>query len=189
MDDNTLGVWIQPGLGSAWPNLRQTIYKLYLEKVQPLPFVPREWYTKVMSLQSGDDGALIKIAPVFMKDGSLTEWGKNTSFLDTEEKRKTWDDLSKQVNEIVIAYARNESAKGKVLLDKLYADAAFWDRAYRVTKAIADAPKTVVKATGEFASDIAWTGLKAFLPALLIVGGLFIIYAGRNQIAKKVVGE
>lgn len=178
----TLGVYIQPGIGTAYPELNKLLQAFFKSKVSTIPWLPAGWMDSQAGLQASYAGDQVRIAPVFKGDGSISPLAP--SWLDTPEKRQFWQELFKRSNEIVTAYAAGEAAKGKVLLDKLYAEAAFWDRAYNVAVFVRDLPKTVVGAAGDFASGIVGEFLKKFWIPLLVVGVGFIVYTNRAGLAK-----
>jgi hypothetical protein len=178
----TLGVYIQPGIGTAYPELNKLLQAFFKSKVATIPWLPAGWLDSQAGLQAAYPGDQIRIAPAFKGDGSVSPLAP--VWLDTPEKRQLWQELFKRSNEIVTAYAAGEAAKGKVLLDKLYSEAAFWDRMYNIAVTVRDLPKTVVGAAGDFASGVVGEFLKKFWIVIAVGGIGFILYVNRNSLAK-----
>ncbi len=139
---NELGVFLQPGLGTAYPELKAILGKLYRDKVSKLPWLPANWLTEVEALQTANPTALIRLDSVLMANGTVrtssNAGGPIPLWLSSvPDRTKAWQMLFDATNEAIVAYARNEQMKGKAQLDQLYAKAEFWDTAYRVALATA----------------------------------------------------
>lgn len=184
--EHDFGVYLLPGLGTGYPELKALELKLLTERVGKIPWLPQGWLSSVQSLDKENPGAVVKIAT--SKAMKLDA----TSFLNTDEKIKFWDELAAASNSIQMKYAANQAAAGKAELDGLYARATFWNAAYNIAVAIRDAPKNVIATAGEWTGDLLWTTVKKFAIPLVIVGVGIVIWQNRasfsKAIGKKVTG-
>lgn len=179
------GVYIQPGIGEAYPELNTKLQNFYRDKVSKIPWIPPGWYDAVSGMQANFPGSQVRIAPALMATGAVNKLAPD--WLDSDAKRQYWQELFTEASSIVQKYAAGKAEEGRAELDRLYANAAFWDRAYNIAVAIRDAPANVVKAAGEVATGIAWEGLKGFIVPAIIIGVVFILWTGRDSFAKAAV--
>jgi hypothetical protein len=179
------GVYLQPGIGEAYPELNTKLLNFFRDKVSEIPWLPAGWYDAVAGIQANFPGSQVRIAPALLVSGGVNKLAPD--WLDSDEKRQYWQELNVQSNSIVQKYAAGKAEEGRAELDQLYANAAFWDRAYNIAVAIRDAPANAVKAAGEVVTGIAWEGLKGFIIPAAIVAVVFILWTGRDSFAKAAV--
>ncbi len=150
MTGEGLGVWISPGLGMAYPELKTRLLELYRDKVSRLDFVPAGWFALVKKLQDSMPNDLVRIAPSQLANGSpienMPEWTNSSPRVNN-----AWQSLFNATNEAVVQFAQQQQSKGKAELDRLYANARFWDTAYKVGQA-----------TGVVGAQNALSGLNKF---------------------------
>lgn len=154
-----LGVFVQPGLATAWPELRDILGRIYSDKVQTLPWIPRDWLGRVQALEKANTGALVRIAGPF--NGAPT-WA------DSAAKQAAWSAIADQANSAVYQYSIGKAAAGRAELETLYAKAAFWNSAYSIAVAIRDLPANLVGGALSGAGDVAGGILKKLFSSWLV---------------------
>lgn len=183
------GVYIQPSIGQAYPELNVKLQKLFLDKVSKIPWLPQGWYDAQAGIQAANPSDQVRIAPVYRADGIAIN-PLAPSWLDTKEKRDIWQNLCDQCNAAIMKYAAGQAAAGAAELDYLYAKAAFWGAAYNAAVFVRDIPSEIT----EGVSDVGVGVIKKALPLLLIagVGVAVLIYlaskGGVKGITKGAVG-
>jgi hypothetical protein len=181
------GVYIQPGIGRAYPELNAQLYAMYRDKVRKIPWLPSGWYDAVMGLGTQFPNDQIRIAPAYMGDGVRANVNA-PDWLDTKEKRDAWQAISNDVLKTVQLYAAGQAAAGKAELDSLYAKAAFWNSAYEIAVKVRDFPKEVVGAVAGAANDVAGgvvsVALKKLAIPLLVVGVGALVWYNRSALAR-----
>lgn len=176
------GIYIQAGIGNAYPELKAQTLKILVDRVGSVPWVPAGWADAVRSLNAQYPDALIKGAPALMRDGSINP--NAPAWLDTAEKRQWWQEMANATSEAQSAYAANEITKGRAIMDAAYARAEFWSRAYDFANAVAEAPKRVISAAGDLATGATWALVKGFIVPAAVIAGVFILWTNRHAFAK-----
>ena len=129
-----LGVWLTPGYGIAYPELKKSILDLHVQRASMLNFVPSGWADAVKKLQENNPDDLVRFSPGLMQNGTVVqsnpEWIKQTA-----ETASAWHKIFEAENAAISAYARKQQQEGKAELDRLYREASFWNTAYAVGKA------------------------------------------------------
>ena len=121
--------------GDRWPELRDILEKIYVEKAADIPWFPSGWLARVQALHGFDSMLLLP---------STSRNSPAISFLDTPAKKQWWDEFHDIANKALLAYADGQAAAGRKIVDAANADAAFWDRAYRIAVVLAS-PVTAVR--------------------------------------------
>jgi hypothetical protein len=171
----TWGVYIQPGIGMAYPELNTLLQNFFREKVAKIPWLPSGWFDAQAALQTEFPDDQVRIAPAALTSGAVNP--QAPLWLDTAEKRERWQELFKESNSIVTKYAAGQAELGRAELESLYANAAFWDRMYNIAVSVRDFPKNVVSAVGDFSTDLIIETLKKFWIPIAVIGiGAFIYY-------------
>lgn len=168
-----LGVWMTPGYGKAYPELKDTLQALYADKVSRMNFVPAGWVAAVAKLQEVNPDDLIRIGPSMNKGRIIQE---NAPFtIRSRETAEAWQALFAAENLAVVTYAAGQQKAGKAQLDQLYRNAVFWNRAYQLgeTVGIVQAQAGVKAAKTWFEDNdkkILWGGIAvAALAALWVL--------------------
>jgi len=143
------GMRMQAGLALAYPDLAEKTHAIYSQRIAKLPWVPKSWLPGVEELQRQFPDDLVLLSPALRANGSPST--VTPLWLDTPEKLEHWQKIFTDVQSAVQAYARKQQEEGAATLRSLYADAAFWDAAYKVGIAVRDAPG---KAIGAVSSGI-----------------------------------
>jgi hypothetical protein len=182
-----LGVFPQPGLATGYPDLVGKLNRIYVDRVAKLPWVPPTWLAAVQAIQAKNPGDLIKPTPGY--DGRGARGAMAPSFADTDAKLDVWHTIYTTVNEAIVAYAKRQQEEGASELAGLYADAAFWDGAYKLAKFAADLPANIVKGVAggltDFVASFLPEGFKSWAKwilwaiVLLVVSGLVLWYRGK----------
>lgn len=183
----TLGVEDTIGLRGAWPELGRLIDRLFEDRVSRLPWVPKSWLQAVREVQAANPQDLIRLAPGRDKLGRRQEGAP--SFADDDAKLDVWVEIWKAQQKATEAYAAKQVEVGRREIDRLVANAAFWDAAYTIADTAKNLPANIVKATGRGAAEFVGTFLPDSLKSyarlitwalvLLIVGGLVLWYRKR----------
>ncbi len=121
------GMYMPGTYGDRWPMLVLQLKAIYRKRVAGIPWIPSNWLATVESLL-GHDSQIIT---------PLSSRGAKIGFLDTQEKRDWWDRFAADVNTAVSQYAADQQAAGAANLERLEANAVFWDRAYNIAQALA----------------------------------------------------
>lgn len=122
-----LGMMILP-YGDRWPELRDILGKIYVEKASDIPWLPAGWLAQVQALHGL--GSMLLLPSTSLNTPAV-------SFLDTPAKRQWWDEFHTAANNALLAYADGQAAAGRKIVAAANADAAFWDRAYRIASVLA----------------------------------------------------
>jgi hypothetical protein len=149
-----LGVYLQPGFGNAtgYPGLRDTIGAIWRQRVASVPWIPQQWLGDVLKLERENPNDVVRPAPAIV--GGLVIPSAPVFLAGDRDRAEWWQAMVDQVNLAITQWAAGQAAAGKSELDRLYRNATFWDRAYRFTKAIADAPKNIATATLDAAGSV-----------------------------------
>jgi hypothetical protein len=131
----TLGVYQQPGVGTAYPELRAQLFAT-LQQTARIDWLPARWLEDVRRVYDADPGALVIV-------GAASVSGKRQSnapdWIDTEAKETVWNAINKAMLAAVVKYAREQQEAGRAELDALNRNAAFWNFAY-TSAVVAAAP-------------------------------------------------
>lgn len=143
--EQQLGVYLNSA-GNAWPELRESLFRILEDKVAPLAFVPNDWLADVRAT-CGTTYAPQLVSP-YMRNGdpkpTAPAWLRaDKSYLDA------WHAIADLTRAAVLDYSQGKIEEGRAELAKAYAAAAFWDGLYRATKAVADLPSNAVAAVGD----------------------------------------
>jgi hypothetical protein len=180
-----LGLYIQPGWGTAYPQMK-TLIKDIILKAANIPWLSQGWKDAALDIDKRHPGDVLRVQRIFNASG--VRYGNNLpKFLDTPEKQKFWDELAKKVDAAVVLFAQNQAKAGAAELAILNAKAAFWDGAYKFAVAVRDAPKTVIGAAGDVASGIVSETLKKFAIPLIVVAIGFIVWTQRDALSRAAV--
>jgi hypothetical protein len=165
---HALGVWAQPGIGQAYPELQGLLHRLYAERVAGLSWVPRDWLARVQALQDSQPTSLVRTAPGV---GLLAP-----DFCDSPQKREWWQNFFKMTDAAVAKYAAGQLEAGKAEIEAAYAASAFWNSAYQLAVSIRDLPATIVGSAldgaGSVASGIFSKLFKSWIVWVVIIGAL-----------------
>lgn len=170
------GVYRSPGLAAVWPELGVKLRAIFADRVATLPWVPADWSDHVAQVIAGGDA--VRLLPL---RGDGTAPVPFPSWLTASSARLgAWNDIAAITNQAVAAYAATKADEGRAVLDAAYADAAFWDRLYRIDVAIASAPGEAVDAVAGGVGRV--LALNWHLVAL--VGVAALIYFNRGTILR-----
>jgi hypothetical protein len=139
-----LGVYTQPGTGTAYPALRQQLFAV-IQQTARIPWLPARWLEDVSRVYTANPDALVIVAPVAPYGKRLDnapEW------IDTDEKEKVWDNINKAMLSAVVKYAREQQEAGAAELAALQRNAAFWNAAY-TTAVVVAAPAALAIGAGK----------------------------------------
>ncbi len=178
--EKTLGMQVQTGTARVYPELVTILNNIYRDKIAKLPFVPSDWLPKVLALQGSDDGLLlfpIKASRPFGLgiNRDLPVW--------VQANYQTWDTLADESQKALTSYMDGKIAEGQSTLNRLYANAAFWNAAYLSAKFVADIPTNVVKGAGTAVGSI----FKANWLPIIVIGAGAALWLGRGKILKRFI--
>lgn len=183
-----LGVYLMPRIQAPeWQEMENRLKALIRDKVAKVPWLPLGWASSIEQLYTTFPDQRIMVYPALTASGSRNPLAP--AFLDTTEKEQAWANLAKEMQNVVSTFANGMREKGLAEMEALNADAAFWDALYTAAKTIADAPKNIVGAAGDFASELLGTALSRFLPVLVVAGIGIVVYYNREAIGKALGGR
>lgn len=185
----TWGVYIQNGVGTAYPELNTLLQNFFRERVAKTPWLPSGWFDAQAALQTMYPGDQVRIAPAMLTTGGINP--NAPGWLDTAEKRQRWEELYTLQRGIILKFTQGKIDEGRKEMEAAYANAAFWDRMYNIAVTVRDFPKTVVGAVGDFGTDMILEVVKKFwIPIAVVAVGAFIYYnrAGLSKAAARKLG-
>ena len=179
------GAYVQPGIGQAYPEFRESLKELYRTRVASLAFVPAGWLGQIVGAMGEDIVLLQDSLPYGVPyRGALPPW-----ITSDPAAVKAWSEASKVILAAYRAYAAQRVAEGKRIVANAQANAAFWNGLYSAAVAIRDLPGNAVNAVGAGAVD----ALRSFIArvwwilALGLVGAF--VWFNRGSIAKAANGK
>lgn len=191
IDAATVGMWISPGIGNAYPELISLLDTLYHDRVAKLPWVPMDWYAKVSAVQNADRTNLVRPLPALGAGSALLS--NVPDWIKDQPRREAWQAIVDRSNEIIGNYAKGQADLARPQLEKLYADAAFWNSpmmvaASNVQEALIAAPSAIGGAAGKLVSGLFGSFLKYgwWVLALGVIG--YVVWANRGSMAKAAPG-
>ena len=115
-DDNIkyFGFYTMPYAG-AWPELKTQLYKIYKDRLFPLPWLPADFRLQLLGSMTNNN--IVMIAP----STASYPGGQGAQFLDTPEKKAWWDQLASITTKAVKEYAAGKTNEGRVTLAHAYA--------------------------------------------------------------------
>ena len=178
----TLGVYVQPGIGTAYPELVAILRKLYADRVAQLPFVPSGWLADVLDLMGGNVVVLLQQSkPKGVPYAGLPAWiGGDAEAIDA------WQQVALLVNSTYFNFAAGKVAEGRKVIATANANAAFWNALYKGAVFVRDAPGDAVAAIGKGTLGAlgAFLGKTWWVLGLVVVG--FLVWTLKGDIAKTV---
>lgn len=175
---NSFGMRLQWGLGNAYPVLRQTVQRIYADRVSSLPWVPRGWLAQVDALANQYPDDVVMPVPALVAGVRVPT---APAFVDSMEKAKAWQSLTDSVTAAVSDYAAKKAAEGQRELEQLYADVAFWNKALSIATAIRDFPANAVGAVADGVGSVATSWISRLAKSwviwvVVIVAGGFVAW-------------
>jgi len=184
----SLGVYtLTAPQGDEWKPMLAAIKDLMINTVGATPWLPKGWLDAVKAIYADHPELRVQPAPALLSSGSIAPG--SPAFADTDEKRQVWQELFTRVNAAVSSFANGIREAGLEEIAALQADAAFKDKLYLIVKGVADAPKTIIGAAGDFASDLLGTAIAKFLPVIIVGGVVAVLYFNREAIGKALGGR
>lgn len=155
------GVYITPGLGMAWPEIKDLANKIYKDRIARLPWIPADWLAGVQALQAQRPDDFVRIAPsrmAKMEGGRfVSDMGapqrNNPLFLDTDQKIDAWMSIHRDMQAAVVRYAAAQAAAGRAELNRLNANAEFWSACYKIAVFTAELPSNIASGFGGLVKD------------------------------------
>lgn len=158
----TVGMYALP-YATTWPELSDQLRSLYIARAGTVPWLPEDWLGTVLSLH-GANGMILVPAPA-----NVTP---SIPWLRTDAQRAWWNDFAARAGAVITAYAAHQAELGRAQLDRLYADSAFWNKAYDIATVLAT-PVTVATAAARFANSNPLSSAALGLVAILGAAALF----------------
>lgn len=147
---DALGVWIAPGIGLAYPELKTQLAALHNERVTLFNFLPSGWAAAVANLQKAHPNDLVRLSPGLAANGDIIR--SNPDWLTQNgEVASAWHKAFMSETKAITDYARKQQEAGKAELDRLYREAAFWNKAYTLGKVTG-----VVQAQAAVSGTVDW---------------------------------
>lgn len=173
------GTYLSPGLGVAWEGkLKNEMSKLFVLRVSQLPWLPPGWLAQVQDVQSRYPDDLVRIAPSM---GSIHPNAESPDWiLEDPERVAAWQVIAKASDSAISRFAAAKQDEGRAELQRLYDNAAFWDKAYRIAVGVRDAAPN---AAGWVVSSL-WNGLGWKWKLALGVAGVAAVVTYWPKLAK-----
>lgn len=179
-----LGVYLQPGIGKAYPGLRDQLLGI-LRKTGSIAWLPARWLEEVerVAVANPDDLVIVSaVAPYGKRLSNAPDW------IDTDAKEQVWDAINKAMLSAVVKYAREQQEAGAAELATLERNAAFWNFAYNsavvvaapaalaigAAKGVAEGAVQAGSAIGEYTGRLFGGTAKGFAKGLGVWGWLAI---------------
>jgi hypothetical protein len=125
-NQNIPGIAMYPmPYATVWPELADQLSRVY-KKTADIPWIPASWLPTVLSL-NGKNGQILVPAPTTISGGLDVSW------IQTPEQKAWWNDFNKRANSIIVLYAAQKQEEGRAELERLYADADFWNTGFGAT--------------------------------------------------------
>lgn len=171
-----LGVYVQPGIGEAYPELVKILRELYRTRVSRLPFVPNDWYVQVDRLMGSN--TVVKLQQ--SKPNGVVYDGLPVWIVSDKAAIDAWQKVAVLMNSAITAFIGGEIEKGKSIIASANANAEFWNTLYDGAVWVRDAPGKAVDAVGRGAMSFAGSFLAKtwWIGAVLLVG--LFIYVNRG---------
>lgn len=168
----SFGAYPRDGWATMWPELAAALLPIYRDEVARFPFVPGDWLRRVEAEFAA--GNVLVLAPA-QQPGGAAQPGM-PAWIATDAQRHTWTLASRRIAGAVEHFARGEAEAGRVQLDQVARDRAFWDGLIRAVQTVADLPGNVVGAVSDGASRVAGGVLGALFKspivwAAIVAGG------------------
>lgn len=174
--------WIAPPAGTQAEV--SAILSGYFEKVAAIPWLPKDWRSRVDRLKVSAPGdQIVKIYGPYAggSKGSgqikpdIPEW------LDTPAKREKWQAVADEQARILKPIYKREFQAAKQAADESASRVEFWGDVYNVTEAIRDLPATAVNAVANGAASALTGNLGKLLtnPAtvfFILAGGAYVYW-------------
>lgn len=178
------GFIAQPGVGTAWPELRALMNRMTDEKVLALPWIPEGVRAQVRAFIAAWPSAVVRVGPIYLANGNRNP--RYPAFIASQAQKDAWWDLGEWQRKAYVAYAGDRRDEGLRELRKLEAAAAFWDRMYTVTKAVADAPANIAGGIADATATVTGSLLKRLWPYLIVAGVVALVWLNRGTLLRKV---
>ena len=163
------GVYIQPGIGTAYPELVDLLRTLYRNRVSKLAFLPSNWLSTVLAEM--DQYGVVKLQqsmPHGVAIAGLPSW------IDGDDKaRAAWQAVAEIVDSAVNKYATQQVAAGRSILTLSNANAAFWNGLYTAAVAAGHLPGNIIGTLG----DGVLSALKSFLARTWYIIAIVVVLA------------
>jgi hypothetical protein len=177
-----LGVFVQAGVGQAYPDLVQIVRDIYRKRVAKLAFIPAYWLGDVLAAMEGGD--LVLPTPTGFKSLAypIPDWlSKDQAALSA------WRQVYDLVREAQSRYIAGRIEEGRYLMAQAEANAAFWDGLYTAAVAIRDAPGNAVDAIGKGTVSALGSFLGKSWWVLALVGIGLLAWYGRGTLGRMAV--
>lgn len=162
----SLGVFITYGYGQALPELKTQIMALHADRVAKLNFVPSDWLSQIQSLQAANPNDLVRLAPSEFANGNIIN-GNADFTISSPAVADAWQAVYMAEQKAIVAYGAKLANEGKAELDRVYADSAFWNKAYTSLESLVNLPNTFLE---KFTGNISLaTKVLAGVAALVVV--------------------
>jgi hypothetical protein len=136
----TLGLYTQPDVGTAYPELRDRVLELYNWHVMRLPFLPDGWIDEVQAAFAADPSSILLMIPAHDNAGGVTQG--LPSWLAQEGARTAWDSARKRVMEGYMQWVQGEIDNGRAALWWAQLDIGYWNTLIAIAK-VAEKPLTL----------------------------------------------
>jgi hypothetical protein len=164
------GMYVQPGIASAYPDLASQLLQIYKDRASQLRFLPSDWYSRVSYAQQTDptQGVLLPMPThnlIGFQTSGIPAW------LTDPAAAQAWDAFRATVMQAYQAYAAGQSDLGRQVLAEAYANTDFWNTLYAIDSVIA----LPVTATGNALTAAANSAASSISTPVWILGGAVLL--------------
>lgn len=122
---------------TVWPDLSDSLARMYRDYAAKLPFLPKGWLDTVLSIH-GKEGWILVPAPAKVNGQPVPLVAGNVN------NAAVWQKFSDDIRSAVNKYAAGKAAEGRIEMDKANSEAYWADLMYRTAKVLAT-PVTVAQ--------------------------------------------
>jgi len=130
-------------MSDAYIPLAVALDPIVQERLKSVSWIPSDAIREADAWIGRQEGQFYFIAMPIKASAALVD---RPAWLDSPAKIAWWDDLASTVQQARMAFGAKQIAAGRDIMARAYADSAFWDRAYRLATAIANAPGSLFSA-------------------------------------------
>jgi hypothetical protein len=177
-----LGVFIQPGVGTAYPELVAIVRGIYRSRVSRLAFVPSYWLAEVLAAMEGDN--LVLPTPVGFKSLAypIPAW-----LSDDTAAMSAWAAVGSLVKDAEQRFLAGRIEEGRAVMAAADANASFWNGLYSAAVAVRDLPGDAVAAVAKGTASAAGSFIGKAWWVWIAAGVLALAWMGRGAIASAAV--
>lgn len=165
------GMYTQPGIASAYPDLASQLTQLYTDKASGMGFLPTGWLQNTLAAFGGP---LQSVAlPMPTTDVMGRPSAGLPAFLADPTAAQAWEAFRSTIMQAYQAYVAGQADLGRQVLAEAYANSDFWNTLYSIDSVIALPVTATANAITSGANSLASS---ISTPVWLLGGALLILW-------------